>query len=286
MAKKRAFSENGLPWTSTKITNAIKNLKNEGSVGFAFGFEEPEILSQLNEKIFSVREDLILHIWSVSPDNKFTKEQLTLISTLQNVRKLKLSGFNNSNLAELEKLTSLNKLIIGSNNSLDISFIEKLSDIKYLFLSGKFKDLSKIEFCKNLEELYLQQLTINDLSFISTLKKLSYLMIDSSRVNCSFEPLQNINLTVLTISSITNLSDISFLSKMEKLEELRVDASKVEYLPDFTRLDKLETLKLKYMKIWKNPEIIQTIKSLKKNRITRNKHEVKGRKILFSHKNG
>lgn len=274
-------AEDGLPWSQKKMNNAINNLKNGGSIGFALGYEKLNKLKDLDEKVFSVRNDLILHIWSVENDNIFTEEQLEIISDLKNIKKLKLSGFNNIHLPQIGKLKNLEKLIISSHNKLDISFLEELPDIEYLFLIGKFSDLGKLEACTGLKNLYLQQTTINNLEFLLPLTRLSTLMIDYSRVNCNLTPLEKLNISDLKILSITNLSDVSFLGKMKHLEKLRLDASKVEYLPDFKELKQLECLKLNYMKIWKNPEILKSIESLKELELHEINPKLKAEQFYF-----
>jgi len=281
MTKKWDASEQGLPWTPKKMVNAVKGLRDEGSIGFALGYEKLNRLNELDEKVFSIRGDLILHIWSVEKNNKFTEEQLQVLSNLKNIRKLKLSGFKNSSLQHIEKLDKIEKIIIASDKKLDISFLRKMTNLKYLFLIGKYNDLKILGTCKNLEEIYLQQTTIETLDFLLSLKKLSRLMIDYSRVNCEFKPLEQSNIYDLTISSITNLSDVSFLKKMKNVKKIRIDASKVELLPDFQELKKLEHLELNYMKVWKNPEVLKTIKSLKKLRLHEINTKLKAEQFYF-----
>ncbi|GAB1856428.1 hypothetical protein MHTCC0001_12630 [Flavobacteriaceae bacterium MHTCC 0001] len=281
MTKKWDASEQGLPWTPKKMSNAVKNLRNGGSIGFASGYEKLSRLTELDEKVFSVRGDLILHIWSVEKNNKFTEEQLQVLSNLKNIRKLKLSGFKNSNLQQIENLDKLEQIIIVSNKSLDISFLEKMPNLKHLSLIGKYNDLKILSDCKNLEKLYLQQTTIDNLNFLLPLKKLSHIMIDYSRVNCEFKPLEQSNIYDLTITSITNLRDVSFLKKMKNLKKVRIDASKVEFLPDFLELEKLEYLELNYMKVWKNPEVLKTIKSLKVLKLKEINTKLKAEQFYF-----
>lgn len=262
-SKKWDASKDGFPWTPKKMRDAISDLRNGASITFAFGYEKLNRIKELDENVFSIRNDLELHIWSVEKNNKFTDEQLQIISSLKFVKKLQINGFKNSTLPQLEEFTNLEKLTIAPQKKLDIDFLSKLPNLTYLFLAGNFESFKPISSCKKLQNLYLQQVTLNDLGFIEKLPMLAALMIDSSRVNCSFKPLERTRIIDLMICSITNLSDVSFLSKMINLEKLRVDASKIEYLPDLKNLIKLENIELVYMKVLKNPEVLLSVRNLK-----------------------
>jgi hypothetical protein len=263
------------------MNNTIKKLRKNGFINFAFGSEKLKKLAELDKKVFSVREDLILRIYSTEPDDKFTEEHLLALSRLENVKNLEINSCNNSNLSKLGDLKNLEKLILKNCKKLEIDFIKKLSKLKYLQLVGKIKGLEVIRLCQNLEMLDLEQLTINDFSFILPLKKLSRLVIYNSRVNCGFEVLQKTKLTELSLSTITNLSDVSFLSKMKYLKRLNLAASKVENLPNLKNLEKLESLELDTMKLWKNPEILKSIKNLKKLRLCEPNTKLKAEHFYF-----
>lgn len=261
MTEKWTHSMNGVPWTKAKMREAVEILRPNSSVTFAFGAEKLSVLKELNETVFNVRPDLIFHVWSVVNNRIITNEELTLLTKMENVKKLYFNGFNNTSLQSVSEMIQLTSLRLEPNKKLDISFIEKLKLLTEISLTGSFFEIDPLSSCNELTTIYLST-TINSFSFFNPLNKIEKLNIDNCIATNDFSPLNKPTLSNLSITSIKMLENVNVLADFENLDSLRLDASRVEKLPDLTKLRNLKKLELGYMKVWENPEILQTLPRL------------------------
>ena len=261
MTEKWIHSMHGVPWTKTKMKKAVEILRPNASVTFAFGAEKLSVLEELNEIVFSIRPDLTFHVWSVANNEILTDEELTLLTKMQNVKNLHLNGFNNTSLQIISEMIQLTSLILGAKKMLDISFIEKLNNLIDINLTGSFVELKPLSSCTELKTIYLST-TINSFDFFKPLNKIEKLYIDSCIATNDFSPFNKSTLTDLSITSIKMLENVDTLANFENLNYLRLDASRVEMLPNLSKLRNLKKLELGYMKAWKNPEILKTLPML------------------------
>jgi hypothetical protein len=258
MTEKWIHSMDGVPWTKAKMKEAVEILRPNASVTFAFGAEKLSVLNELNENVFKVRPDLIFHVWSVADNRIITNEELTLLTKMANVKKLYFNGFNNTSLQPVSAMTQLTSLRLEPNKKLDISFIEKLTILTDISLTGSFIEIERLSSCNELTKIYLST-TINSFSFFKPLNKIEKLNIDNCIATNDFSPFNKPTLTNLSITSIKMLENVDTLADFENLNSLSLDASRVETLPNLNKLRKLKKLELGYMKVWKNPEILQTL---------------------------
>lgn len=255
------FSIKAQPLTKDKIDRILLSLKKGGNVTFAFGYDDLNCLSLLNEEIFQKRNDILLHVWSVRDNNLLTDKELDELAKMNHVRKLKMTGIMNKSFAELQNMNNIEELSLVSRSPIDISFTNKLSRLKSLSLEGRVKSLECLEYNTNLEYLYLQT-TINSFQFVHKMNKLKKIIIDSCISTFDFSPLKYVNLEYLGIHSIKRLDNVDSIVDITTLGELHLDASNLKTLPSFSNLNNLKTVSLKNMRIWENPSILKTITNL------------------------
>ncbi|MEN5378751.1 hypothetical protein [Sphingobacterium kitahiroshimense] len=261
MAEKWIHSMNGVPWTNVKMNDAIQILRPNASVTFAFGAEALSVLKDLNEIVFQVRPDLILHVWSVADNRIITNEELSLLTKMGNVKKLYFNGFNNTSLKEVAEMEQLTSLRLEPKKKLDLSFIEKLTQLSNISLTGKFMALEPLSSCNKLTNLHLST-TINSFSFFKTLNNIRHLSIDNCITSSDFNHINRETLINLSITSIKMLENVDFLADFQNLQSLRLGATRVKTLPSLAKLTKLKKLEFDCMKVWENPEILQTLPML------------------------
>jgi hypothetical protein len=280
MTEKWIHSMNGVPWTKAKMNEAVEILRPNASLTFAFGAEKLSVLKELNETVFNVRPDLIFHVWSVADNRIITNEELTLLTKMANVKKLYFNGFNNTSLQPVSAMIQLTSLRLGPNKKLDISFIEKLTLLTDISLTGSFVEIEPLSSCNELTKLYLST-TINSFSFFKALNKIDKLNIDNCIATNDFSPFNKSTLTNLSITSIKMLENVDVLADFENLKSLRLDASRIETLPNLTKLRNLKKLELGYMKVWKNPEILQTLPMIEELQLNEINTKLKPEQFYF-----
>ena len=252
-------SQHGVPWTASKMRRARTELREGASLGFAFGADPHEKLTELWDKVLSQRPDLVLHVWSTRSGKRLSSEDLAALTGLRQLRRLELSGFSNKTLSELAQLKALTWLTIrGSLKSL--AFLESLSKLQRLSVVGAVPDLSPIGACGRLRTLLLQSATLRSLGFVEHLPRLQKLVITGATVECDLAPLCNVpKLTELSVSSNRNLRDAAFLERMTRLQSLRFDQPLVKELPSLARLTQLRDVHFQGMKAWSNPEALESL---------------------------
>lgn len=251
----------GMPWTKRKMKEAVKILRPGANVTFAFGGEELTALKELNEEVFAIRPDLVFHAWSVTTKSIITNEELNALIGMNHIKKVQLSGFNNTSLAELGNMQWLDELILGTTKKLDLSFVRSLTNLQKIQLVGVFSNLESLAECIGLEKVWLST-TINSFDFLRPLNRLASLQIDSCAAPAHFKAFNHPSLTDLRIFAIDNLQQVDDLAAFENLQKLHLHAVKLELLPDLRNLTQLHTLKLAYMKSWRNPEALQHLPAL------------------------
>jgi hypothetical protein len=90
-----------------------------------------------------------------------------------------------------------------------------------------------------------------------------------------------LSLKYLSVTSIKNLETIQTLVDFESLVTLRIDASRIKLLPDLRNLKNLSKLELGYMKVWENPEILQTLPNLQELRLHEINSKLKAERFYF-----
>lgn len=177
-------------------------------------------------------------------------------------------------------MTQLISLKLNPLNKLDISFLSNLKFLKEINLSGKFNSLDSIKNCTDLETIYLST-TIDSFDFFKDLNRVKEVFIDSCLVLNDFTLLNKPTLQKLSVTSVKMLEQIDSLANFESLIFLRIDASRLKVLPNMSKLINLKKLELKYMKIWENPEILNTIPSLEELELQEINTKLKAEEFYF-----
>lgn len=270
----------GVPWTKAKMTKAVEILRTDAAVTFAFGAEKLSVLEELDEMVFSVRPDLILHVWSVSDKRIITDEELASLTKMKHVRKLHFSGFNNTTLQPVSQMTQLTSLQLEPNKKLDISFVEKLSLLTNISLTGSFVDIEALSNCSDLTTIYLSA-TANSFSFLKSLNKIEKFSIDNCSAPNDFSSFNKPSLRNLSLTSIKLLENVASLADFESLESLKLDASRVKTLPNLIGLKELKKLELANMKVWNNPEVLKSLRKLEALELNEINTKLKAEQFYF-----
>jgi hypothetical protein len=248
-------------WTLEEIKSAVDEAKENGTINWWYLKNTHTELENLNEHLFKKRPDIILQF-----QHKYDND-LNVLSHFKNIKKI---IFCNDIYGSSDKIKELNHLTylqidnsVGNKRPLDISFLEGLCNLNELHLSGKFKNVSMIGKCINLEDLYLRT-TINNYSFMQFMDKIKKIYIDDCQAPNDFSLLNKPTLEVLGISSIRNLENVDSIKDFTALKKFNLMASELKRLPEMDKLVNLHELNLSLMKIWENPEVIKTIPSLEK----------------------
>lgn len=254
---------NGLPWTSEKIAEAASQTRHGGSVGFAFGFETLSRLLELDARIFSIRPDLKLVVWTVADSGSYSDEELETLASLLNVRRLgiNVTARQKQSLIPLARMTALNALELGARASVDLGFLSSLRQLHELRLSGKFTALDAAADCPALQKIYISA-TLTSYTALAGIRSLRSLTLDTCAAPLDFSPLNQPTLEYLHLSGIHKLDTVDSLAGFSHLQTLTMRAPHLEKLPDLSGLHALRNLKLDGMKKWGNPEILQTLPNL------------------------
>jgi len=257
MSEPWAASMSGVPWTTSKMNNAVKQLRNRATISFVFGLDSKDDLLLLDKQVFSKRPDLILSIYNPEEKGRYTENFLETLAGLKHVAALELNLKQQQDLSMLAALKRIEFLNIRSKKSQNLDFIRNYKRLEYLALSGKFDDLSPIADCMMLNTLFLN-CAIDQLDFVVDLPLIKYLTIDSCTLNGSLDVLANSNISMLKLSSIRNLTNIDALGVLHNLTYLHLSLSKVEQLCDFSNMKQLRQLELHYMKSLREMESLWT----------------------------
>lgn len=114
---------------------------------------------------------------------------------------------------------------------------------------GGVKDLSGIEYCKNLKDLELQSSNLTDISNLSQLEKLEEVWLDENYIK-DISPLSNKkNLREIHLSGNRGLSDITSLTGLPALTDLDISNTAVSDITHLTNLPALARLNISDTKI-------------------------------------
>jgi hypothetical protein len=259
MAEQQTFIRHGLPWTTEKMQDAAANLALNATLTFYFNLENVSVLAELNDSVFKQRPDLIFNVQK-KPDANITDAEFAQLALMSHVKKLALRCANTT-LDGLSGMQQLGHLVLTPYKKHNLNFIKPLKNLTILHINGKFDDLAAIGACTSLNRL-LMCCPIDSFAFVKSLSNLSTIEIDSCTVTADFSDLNIASLKTLGLSQIKNLENVDFLAAFTQLEHLRLLASKLKTLPDLSLLKKLTKLNLNYLKVWQNPEILQSLSNL------------------------
>ncbi|WP_340023630.1 hypothetical protein MHI24_00645 [Paenibacillus sp. FSL K6-1096] len=254
-------SMNGAPWTTSKMNQSVKQLRERALISYVIDVDKLEDLRELDRHVFAKRPDLVLSVSQADMKGRYTKELLQTLAELQHITALQLNLYHSIDLSVLGTLERLQYLSITAKKPVDLSFISSLKELQYLSLHGKFADLTPIGGAARLDTLILRT-TIHELDFIRRLPKLQCLFIHDSILDGSMDALADSSVTMLSLAAIRNFTELDVLADMHNLAYLRLSLPKVKALCDFTNMPNLRQLELDQMKalehvapLWAVPQL-------------------------------
>ncbi len=190
-------------------------------------------------------------------DSAVSSQDLSVISTLPNLKELTLSGCMLSNIQNLSGIGSLEYLDLSNNTIRDASALSFMSGLKELNLSHnaltnlsylsalnnlKALDVSynslasvvPLTGCTGLESLNISHNAIASLEGIATLSGLKTLNADSNQLTDISLLTANTALTNLTLSR-NSVSDITSLSVLNQLQYFDVSYNQIVSLPQWSK---------------------------------------------------
>lgn len=258
----RPFSMNGLPWTSAAIAEAGSQIRHGGHIGFTFGFEALEHLFELDRQVFSRRPDLGLQVWTVADKKSYSDEELQALASLRHVRKLEISLAQARVISPLMQL-DLEALTLKGGKSVSLDFLPSLKNLSTLELYGDFSRLEALADCHSLQSLYAGGSRIAADELLDSLPDLSALTLDGCTAPENLAVLNRRGLKALFLSSLRKLGTLDDLADFSGLEVLKIHgAPHLQKLPSLANMAALKHLELKRLKIWDNPEVLQSLPSL------------------------
>jgi hypothetical protein len=170
-------------------------------------------------------------------------------------------------LAKVLSTTLINRYGIAhdGSNSFQTTDLAKIKNLTWSpgYSGVKIKDLTGIDYCTNLEQLFLSTNELKDISLLGNLTKLTILDLQMNLIE-DVSPLENLtglpklylgwntikdfspiakltNLTFLDLNT-TKLTDISFVSGLTKLENLRLADNQIVTITAVSGLTSLKEL--------------------------------------------
>ena len=175
------------------------------------------------------------------------KNNVTDISPLANLTKLKYLRLENnqvSDISALSNLVNLNELYLYRNKVVDITPLTGLINLKNLRLNeNQISNVSALSNMTNLNELYLSENRITDITPLSGLINLKELRLHFNQIS-NISALSNLtNLNNLWLGT-NQISDISSLSNLTNLKDLRLDKNQISNISALSNLTNLSFLQL------------------------------------------
>lgn len=141
-------------------------------------------------------------------------------------------------------LKTLRSLDAGGRNITDLTGLEYCTGLKELYLDGnQIDDISPVANLKSLKELYLSGNQISDISPVGNLTSLTHLYLSGNRIS-DISALGNLtSLTHLYLSG-NRISDISPLASLPRLSDLSLGGNQIEDISPLVNLSNLTLLNL------------------------------------------
>ncbi len=171
-------------------------------------------------------------------------ESFSVLSSLTNIKSLKLSGCNvsNENLDVIGGMTWLENLDLSDNKISDISALASLTKLKTLNLANN--NIKNIDAIGTLTKITVLNISNNRISSVSSLKKLSGL----ENLNLSDNPVSELdgisslsNITTLNLAR-TEINTLGKISSYRNLINLDISGSSITGLKNITSISSLSTL--------------------------------------------
>ncbi|MFC6650836.1 hypothetical protein [Paenibacillus rhizoplanae] len=107
-------SMNGAPWTKSKMSTAVKQLRERALISYVIDVDKLQDLQELDQHVFAERPDLVLSISQADRKVRYSEELLQTLAELQHITALELNLFHSVDLSVLGKLQRLQFLSISA----------------------------------------------------------------------------------------------------------------------------------------------------------------------------
>lgn len=199
--------------------NLIANLKielktiikqdDQGCFIYQNDVEQVTSLNLIGDKIINPEGlGIFINLSDLILTNNYNIKNLIYLSTLVNLKTLKLERCNIGDLSFIKSLTNLINLDLNHATIKDISALSYLVNLQKLDLNTTIiKNLNPIANLKNLMDLNLESTKLSDISFLSSLTKLTKLDLTQNYIgNISYlEDLTNLKSLNLSANYISNI---------------------------------------------------------------------------------
>ena len=241
----RAFTlsigqENGFSDVSSKMA-AYQSILNVSANGIASGYSDgtyrPDLAVTRGQFSAFMARTLEPSFRGISiPDKNFEKA----------IRETLNKPAGNITAADMNRITRIDGFGYSIKN---LSGIEYAKNLTYLgLLVNEISDISPLSGLSKLEAIYLPDNKISDISPLSRLTDLRTLVLDSNQIS-DISPLSGLtNLRSLSVGS-NQISDISPLSKLNNLIDLGLSDNNISDIRPLSELNSLQTLALANSKI-------------------------------------
>ncbi|MFD1906677.1 hypothetical protein ACFSQ7_25810 [Paenibacillus rhizoplanae] len=98
---------NGAPWTKSKMSTAVKQLRERALISYVIDVDKLQDLQELDQHVFAERPDLVLSISQADRKVRYSEELLQTLAELQHITALELNLFHSVDLSVLGKLQRL-----------------------------------------------------------------------------------------------------------------------------------------------------------------------------------
>lgn len=268
ICKVNVFEDSIVNFEDVNLANCVRNVLNKAS--------GESILKSDVDTIYSldISEKNIISLKGIENLNNLTElnlyynqiSDLSLLSYLTNLSKLRLDSnkinnlsglnglvnltqlslFNNqiSDLSPLSNLTNLTNLDLGQNKISDISSLKDLTNLTILDLwSNQVNNISVLSGLTNLSELYLLGNQISDVSSLRGLTKLTYLTLGNNQIK-DISALSGLTNLIYLDVGWNKISDISSLSGLTNLIVVWLERDQISNINSLSCLKKLIYLHL------------------------------------------
>lgn len=187
--------------------------------------------------------------------SRLDKADLSVLSTLPDLKTLNLSGCRLSTIAGLQNCPSLAVLVLGNNTIRNLSPLSGITTLNELYLQhNAVVDLSALKDLSDLQILDVSYNSISATNPIASLKNLTWLDLSNNHLSALAGADKLTNLTYLNASNNT-LTNVDIIAGCVNLTELYLASNEIEQITALKSLVKLKTLDFSRNKVTALPSL-------------------------------
>jgi len=213
--------------------------------------------------LLEYRKDLKLRVFG----NMGEWTDLNFLNSLANLEHLEVDEDELHDISPLYSLQNVKSLSLGETlKSFSLKFLSKFKQLKYLNISKKKSDIEVISELKNLENIYLWDLSLNNLDLLNELKNLNRLSLNNTKLEKWDGLKPNSNLSYLELCHVKSHIDLSLINLFPSLNYLRI--CNIPNITEFPKLENCLTLgrisidKMDQMKSLNNLKYIKSLEEI------------------------